>query len=176
MTRVYISYRTEDMNVVRQIYLRAAAAYGARNVILHPESRIPLDTPLDAYILNLMDNCKAIFLVIGKSWTGVDEFGRFLLSSADVPVGVEVAAAFRSQRLLIPVLVNGVQALPSPDDLPEEFHGLYAMPPVILRPGHFNEDIARLVATPSLFSQLAFWLSLAWLKPAVKPRWNHEDE
>jgi hypothetical protein len=201
MTRIYISYRSEDADIVQRIYNRAIETYGSTNIILNPEERLPhdvsrmgdflerlgsyrtgrirqtstpveaesmtLDLALEDLIDNLMSGCQVVLLIVGPTWSGVDEFGRFLLSSADVPVGIEVAAALRSECRVIPVLVNGVRALPPPDDLPEGLDAIYETHPVIVRPEHFDDDIRQLIAPPTLLRRLEYWLTLGWLNRRV---------
>lgn len=164
MTRVYISYRSSDAAVVRQIYRRAVLAYGNRNVLLNPEDTVPLNTPLENYIENIISGCHVVLIVIGPQWAGIDEYGRFLLSSADVPIQPEVVAAIKNAPRIINVLVNGVQAMPAPDELPENLQPLYDEEIVILRPQHFQADLARLIKPPSPLRVLQYGLTLEWLK------------
>lgn len=205
MTRLYLSYRSQDAEIVQQIYNCAIETYGNRSVVLNPEDYMPHDVTqageflerlgsyrtgqrmmgrwqvrhepvedpmeqeltLEDLIENLMGGCQAVVIVVGHAWSGVDEFGRFLLSSADVPVGLEIDIALRSGCQVIPVLVNGIRALPPPDELPENLHGLYDTRPVVLRPNHFYPDIRQLIETPSLLNRLRYWLTLAWLNQRV---------
>jgi hypothetical protein len=203
MTRIYISYRSEDADIVQRIYNRAIETYGKSNILLNPEERVPQDASevgeflerlgsyrtgrlhgrdslmdeqdlmlkgdvlLEDVIENLIDSCQVVLLIVGKSWSGVDEFGRFLLSSADVPVGIEVDIALHSRCQVIPVLVNGVKALPPPDEIPEALHMIYETRPVILRSQHFERDIRQLIAPPSFSRRLEYWLTLGWLNRRV---------
>ncbi len=164
MTRVYISYRSSDATVVRQLYRRAALAYGSRNVLLNPEDSVPLNTPLESYIDNIVSGCHVVLVVIGPNWAGIDEYGRFLLSSADVPVQPEVVAALKHAPQVINILVNGISMMPSPDDLPENLHRLYECEAAILRPQHLQDDLAKLIPPPSPLRWLQYGLSLEWLK------------
>lgn len=164
MTRIYIAYRSDDAAIAQQIYDRAILTHGVANVLMNPEANPDYEDRLVEYIDNLVGGCTIIVLVIGPSWTGVDEYGRFRLSAADMPLYAELRAAFTSTNEIIPVLVNGVTALPVPDEVPEEFHELYEFKPVILRPTQWRTDLQRFIEAPPLARRMAYWLKLEWLR------------
>lgn len=164
MTRVYISYRSSDAPVVRHIYRRAVLALSSRSVLLNPEDSLPASMALEDYIDSMMRTCDAALIVIGPSWAGIDEYGRFLLSSADVPVQPEVIAALKYVPQVIPVLVNGIKNLPAPDELPENMHRLYDCGIAVLRPQYLQQDLASLIHPPSAKRLLQYGLGLEWLR------------
>jgi hypothetical protein len=171
MARVYISYRVQDANVVRRIIRRCLQSYGIYSIALNPQATCPSDMTLTQHIDNLMFDVDMILLVVGKDWAGLDEFGRFKLSSADSPVSEEVQVALRSKKHVVMVLVNGAD-LPAPDVVPDDLQAIYQLPVTQLRPQTFWQDMNHLIPPPALSDWLLYYFSLAWLKDRIR----EEDE
>jgi hypothetical protein len=167
MAQIYISYRVEDSNIVEKIIRRSLQTYGIYSLIMNPEMTCPWDTTLYKHIDNLMFNAASILLIVAPGWAGIDEFGRFKLSSADIPVGEEVLVALRSEKQVILVLVNGA-TLPSPDVVPDDLHAIYNLPKAELRQATFNQDLNRLIPPPALSARLLYYLSLTWTKNYIR--------
>lgn len=161
MPRVYLSYRSSDAAIAHAIYQRAVLTYGVSRVVVNPEVYLPQHRQMDEYILQQMKACHKAFLIIGPEWTGIDELGYVRLSPADEPVHSEVTSALAVVPEVVPVLVNGMRALPAPDELPEEFHSLYDWEPVTLRR---SEDLNRLIPPPHVFHWLRYAVALEWLR------------
>ncbi|MCA9911920.1 MAG: toll/interleukin-1 receptor domain-containing protein [Anaerolineae bacterium] len=162
MPPVYISYRSNDAAVVQRIVTRCLQTYGPYSVILHPEDSQPDNTRLEIHIDNLIHTASTVLLVIGKDWAGLDEFGRFKLSTADVPIQPEVKASLRSDKQVLVVLVNGVK-MPAPELVPEDLHGIFSLPIVELRDESFRADLNQLIHPPTLVGHLRYFFSLEWL-------------
>lgn len=161
MPRVYLSYRSSDGAIAEAIYRRAVMVYGVSKVMVNPEVYLPQHRQMEEFIAHQMSQCQRALLVIGPDWTGIDELGVQRLSPADEPVHSEVAYALESVPEVIPVLVNGVRALPAPDELPEEFHSLYDWSPVVLsRP----DAMDRLIPPPNPFHWLRYLVGFEWLR------------
>ena len=167
MARVYISYRVQDANVVRRIIRRCLQSYGVYSVTMNPQETCPSDMTLTQHIDNLMFDVDTIFLVVGKDWAGLDEFGRFKLSSADSPVSEEVHVALRSKKPVTLVLVNGA-SLPSPDVVPDDLQEIFHLPKIQLRPATFWQDMNRLIPPPALSDWLLYYFSFVWLKNRIR--------
>lgn len=167
MPPVYISYRSDDAAVVQRIVTRCLQTYGSYSVILHPEDTQPDDTRLEMHIDNLIYTASTVLLVIGKDWAGLDEFGRFKLSTADVPVQPEVKAALRSGKQVLAVLVNGAK-MPALELIPEDLHGIFGLPVIELRETSFRADLNQLIHPPGLMGHLRYFFSLEWLQRNVR--------
>lgn len=162
--RVYISYRPGNRASATRVITRAMQTYGTKNVVFDPMKRLfPEDNP-GPLIENLISGCKAVLILIGPEWSGIDEYGRYRLSEADRPVYFEVKHALASGRQVIPLLVDGVTALPPPDELPDEFSALYQTQPLILRDETFLEDLGRLIPQPPMVNVLRYWVDGSWLR------------
>jgi hypothetical protein len=167
MSQIYISYRVEDAPVVKRIVERCLQTYGIYSVIMNPLASGSDDISLKNHIDNLMFNVDSILLIVGHDWAGIDEFGRFKLSSADLPVSAEVRVALRSGKQVILVLVNDAP-MPSPDIVPDDLQGIFQLPVAELRSKTFNQDLNKLIPPPSLQGLLLYYLSLTWTKNYIR--------
>jgi hypothetical protein len=170
MSQIYISYRVEDAPIVKRIVRRCLQTHGIYSVVMNPQNSYSENNSLNNHIDNLMFNVETILLVAGRNWAGIDEFGRFRLSSADIPVSAEVKVALRSGKQVILVLVDDAP-MPSPDVVPEDLEGIFQLPVAQLRSKTFNQDLDRLIPPPSLQGFLLYYLSLRWTKNYIR-----EDE
>ena len=161
MPRVYLSYRSSDAAIARHIYQRAVMIYGVSQVLVNPEVYLPQHRQMDEFIAQQMRSCQRALIVIGPEWTGIDELGCLRLSPADEPVHSEVATALEFVPNIVPILVNGVRAMPAPDELPEEFHGLYDWKPAVLRK---PADLDTIFESPNLLHGLRYILGFEWLR------------
>ncbi len=161
MPRVYISYRSSDAAAARALYQRAVMVYGVSQVLVNPEVYLPQHRQMGEYIAQQMSTCQQAFIMIGPEWTGIDDLGCLRLSPADEPVHSEVATALEHVPQIVPVLVNGIRGLPAPDELPEDFHGLYKWTPVVMRD---LNDLNQLIHPPTLFHSLRYMIGFEWLR------------
>lgn len=155
MPPIYISYRPSDATVVQRIVTRAYQTYGSYSVVMNPEQKRPDRETIDQRVDYLIYSCSTILIVIGPDWTGLDEFGRFKLSTADVPVHQEVKWALQHDRKTIAVLVKGAK-LPARDSVPEKLQGILDCLVVELRPKTFRHDLDRLIPAPTIKEQLRY--------------------
>ena len=161
MPRVYLSYRSSDAVMARNVYRRAVMVYGVSQVMVNPEVYLPQHRQMDEFIAQQMRNCQRALIIIGPEWTGIDELGYLRLSPADEPVHSEVATALEFVPEIVPILVNGVRGLPAPDELPEDFHSLYKWPPVVLRK---PADLDMIIEPPNFFHSLRYMIGFEWLR------------
>lgn len=164
MRPIYISYRLQDRDVVERLVTRALQSYGAYSVLMNPLDSKPDQEPIEPHVEMMMSGCRQALIVVGSDWAGLDEYGRFKLSTADVPIYAELKAALTMSLEVIVVLVKDAH-LPSIDLIPEEFHGLLTVPVVTLRPNQFMADLNDLIPPPTLSGMLRYWLSLDWYRP-----------
>lgn len=163
MPPIYISYRSRDAEVVEQIAQRISLSFGPHMVQINPTHSCPTDLKLDYHIESMMLACETILIVIGPEWSGIDEYGRFRLSSADIPINNELHIALRSEREVILVLIEDAD-LPQKEHISEEFYGLYDLPVVRLRPESFEADLRQFIPAPDLRAWFMYWFSGRWLK------------
>jgi len=161
MPPIYISYRPQDAAITEKIIHRCLQTYGAYSVIVNPQASKLDDVRIENHIDNLIAAASTVLIVIGRDWSGIDQFGRFRLSLADIPVRAEVFHALRSRKQVIVVLVNGAR-LPDRAHVPDELHGLFDLPMIELRDETLRYDLNNLIHPPSLVSQLRYFFSLGW--------------
>jgi hypothetical protein len=111
----------------------------------------------------MMHSSETVLIVIGEEWAGIDEFGRFRLSSADIPLHNELKNALQTEREVLVLLIDGAE-LPPTKQVPDKFHGIYELPIVCLHPETFYEDLAQFVPAPTLRKWLTYWFSGIWAK------------
>jgi hypothetical protein len=167
MSQIYISYRIEDAPVVKRIVRRCLQTYGIHSVVMNPQASGSEDISLNNHIDNLMFNVATVLLIAGRGWAGIDEYGRFKLSSADMPISTEVKVALRSGKQVILVLVNDAP-MPAPDIVPEDLQDVFQLPVAQLRSKTFNQDLNKLIPPPSLQGFLLYYLSFTWTKDYIR--------
>lgn len=163
MPPIYIAYRTGDADIVERIAQAIIVSFGAHTLQMNPTLDWPSNLKLDYHIESMMYGSDTILIVIGKEWAGLDEYGRFRLSSADIPLYNELKIALRMEKKRIVVLIDGAK-LPPIHQVPEEFHGLYDLPVVQLRPKSFQADLRQFVAPPTVCDWLKYWFLGLWRK------------
>lgn len=85
MLPIYISYRPRDAQIVERIAQRIILSLGRHMLQMNPSKSCPSNMKLDYHIDSMMHSSETILIVIGKEWAGIDDYGRFRLSTADIP-------------------------------------------------------------------------------------------
>jgi hypothetical protein len=115
MRRIFISYRRDDSkSVSSRIYDRLAQQFGKQNVF-KDVNVIPPGVDFREYIQQEIAKADTVLVVIGTRWK------RILQERATDPrdfVRLEIESAFQQNKLVIPVLVEGAEAVDDAD-LPE---------------------------------------------------------
>lgn len=156
MSRLYLSFREKDAPIARELAHRWRIKNGPHSVVTEPLKNKPDELALGTHIETMMLHVRHIWIVIGPQWAGIDEFGRYRLSTADVPIHEEIAQALSSKRDVTLILVNGVESLPPPDEIPEDFHGIYSVDTYIIRQ---PQDVDQLIARPNIVDWFKFILN-----------------
>ena len=108
---------------------------------------IPVGVDFRNYIAETLRETDVLIALIGPTWIGKDDHGNVRIADEGDPVRVEVEAALRLEKRIMPVLIEpGV--MPKPSELPEslaEFCYLNAAQVDIGR--DFNSHMDRLIAS-----------------------------
>ncbi|QPC83252.1 hypothetical protein G4Y79_02425 [Phototrophicus methaneseepsis] len=163
MSRLYLSFRQSDVEIAREIAHRWRIKNGPYSVVTQPLKNKPDELSLAQHIETMMLHVGQIWLVVGPQWAGIDEFGRYRLSTADVPIHDEVMQALGSGRPVTIILVNGAEQLPSPDRVPEDMHGIYDVETFVLRE---PQDMDALLARPNILDWIKYILNMGQLVPS----------
>lgn len=157
MLPIYVSYRPQDAESAAHIIRRCRQVNGQFSVQHDPLRSCPSDTRIEQHVDDLIAACRQILIVIGREWAGLDEYGRYQLSTADIPTRAEVLGALRSGKQTILVLVDDA-ALPDPAEIPEELQALLNLPIIRLGTETFEQDLSQLFPPATLKERLREWL------------------
>jgi hypothetical protein len=137
--RIFISYRTSDgVDKATALARELNAAFGDEKVFLDKED-LPAGLPWRDAIGATLDGTPVLLLLVTPH-----TFGERIADAND-PVRREVEAALRSAAHVIPLLADGVEQLPGPQQLPEPLRALGERTWRRLRAYDWREDIERLL-------------------------------
>jgi hypothetical protein len=123
MTRIFVSYRRADSDVIAgRIRDRLARAYGNNSVFMDIDN-IPFGVDFRTHIQEALAHGGVLIAVIGPHWLGRDDAGRSRLDDESDPVRLELEGALRKKMPVVPVLVQGA-TMPKPGDLPTTLRDL----------------------------------------------------
>ena len=168
MSRLYLCYRDQDSPIANLIIGRWRVKNGKHSVVIDPLHDKPDDISLAMHVETKMLHVDAIWIVIGRQWTGVDEYGRYRLSTADIPIYQEVLQALRLDIPLTVILVNGIEGLPPPEEVPDELQGIYDLPVVVI---DSPQALDRLISPPNLWQRLKYLLMANKAFTPSRRRW-----
>jgi hypothetical protein len=117
--RIAISYRRADsQEITGRIFDRLAARYGKESVFWDFADHAPISVDFREYINNMIAQTDITLVVVGKGWLGEQRGPRRHIDNPGDSVRIEVEAALRSGKPLVPVLVEGA-GMPGADELPD---------------------------------------------------------
>lgn len=145
--RIFISYRRRDVRGYAG-WLRYCIApkYGENNIFRDIE-RIGGGQDFMDRIDRAIRNCHVVLVLLGDEWATIthrDGGGR-RLDDPDDPVRLEVEAAFRHKRQVVPILVEGAP-MPTPGNLPDSLGRLVRLHGLPLADARWDEDVTRITA------------------------------
>ncbi|MBW4460733.1 MAG: toll/interleukin-1 receptor domain-containing protein [Nodosilinea sp. WJT8-NPBG4] len=154
---IFISYRRiTSIDIAGRIYDRLVAHFGENSVFKDGDS-IPFGVDFRHHLEQEVSHCPVLLAIIDHQWLKVaDAHGKPKLANPSDWVRVEIEAALRRDRLVIPVLVNGA-TLPEDATLPEGLRGLVHRQSAVVRcDPDFHRDLDRLIhRIEGVFSSLA---------------------
>ncbi|MBV9553724.1 MAG: toll/interleukin-1 receptor domain-containing protein [Alphaproteobacteria bacterium] len=144
MPRITISYRRDDSGIiVGRIFDRLVARYG-RDAVFRDIDNIPPGVDFRHHIDRTLETTDVVLAIVGPNWIGRHRTGARMQSEGD-PVRVEIEAALRKNRPLVPVLVMGA-SMPPVADLPESVQDFAYRNAVLIDAGQdFDVHMDRLV-------------------------------
>jgi hypothetical protein len=138
--RVFISYRTSDgVDKATALARDLNAVFGGDQVFLDKED-LPAGVPWREAMGATMHGKPVLLLLVTPHLLGER------LHDANDPVRREVAAAIGAGAHVIPLLADGVDALPAAHEWPQALHGLSERTWRRLRAYDWREDVERLVS------------------------------
>lgn len=142
--KLFVSYRRCDsQDIAARIAERLAGQPGIHEVFLDVEGIDP-GADFAARIDAALAESDACLILVGHDWVGADpQGGAPRIAAGGDFVRYEVAAALRSGKRVIPVLLNGA-SMPPADSLPEDVRALTRRNAVFVRHTSFNQDLELL--------------------------------
>ncbi len=142
MAVVFVSYRRGDESGHARRLVQELRRPGL-DVVMDAHAVAP-GSDVVAAIDGAVDRADAVLAVIGPHWlTETDQHGRRYVDLASDHVRIELDAAQRHGRPVIPVLVGGA-AMPEPGELPAALQWLARRSPLELRDAAFAADVDQL--------------------------------
>jgi hypothetical protein len=143
--KIFINYRRgDDSGYAGRLFDRLQDEFEARQLFLDVDNIAPgLDFVRE--LNERVDECDVLLAVIGKGWLDArNPAGARRLEDPDDFVRIEIAAALKQGKRVIPVLVGGA-LMPRPEELPEELRPLARRNAVRLTYERFRADTQGLV-------------------------------
>jgi tetratricopeptide (TPR) repeat protein len=144
--KLFINYRRDDTDdFAGRLYERLISEFGTDNIFKDVDSIRPGQN-WRAVLQESVGSCDVVLALIGKHWCAcADAKGQRRLMSEDDWVRFELEAAYRTRRVIMPVIVKGAP-IPRIDELPESLQWLPEIHVSEVRGDpFFKDDAARLV-------------------------------
>ncbi|MCA9914799.1 MAG: TIR domain-containing protein, partial [Anaerolineae bacterium] len=144
MIRIFINYRRQDSEgYVGRLYDRLATYFDPHDIFMDVTSISPGQDFVEA-LEEAISNCDVLLAIIGPQWlTLTDESGERRLDAWNDFVRIEIEAALKQEKLIIPVLV-GRAKMPAHTDLPETIMQLSRRNSIELSHQNFAHDVEQL--------------------------------
>lgn len=142
---VFISYRRADSSAdAGRLYDALRRRFGRENLFMDVDSLRPGEDWVDA-VEGAVTRCDVLLAVIGPDWMGAaDGEGNLRLHKELDRVRLEIEAALRHGKPVIPVLVEGA-SMPISDDLPDSLKPLLRRHAIRVSHSTFESDLGALV-------------------------------
>lgn len=142
---VFISYRRADSSAdAGRLYDALRRRFGRENLFMDVDSLRPGEDWVVA-VEGAVTQCDVLLAIIGPDWVGAaDGEGNRRLHKELDRVRLEIEAALRNNKPVIPVLVEGA-SMPSSEDLPETLRPLLRRHAIRVSHSTFESDLGALV-------------------------------
>lgn len=144
-TRVFVSYRRDDSDFYVDYLFASMLAEVPEVLIFRDSDTLKPGMVYAEKIEETIAACDILLSVIGKKWAGAKSGSR-RLDSPDDWVRLEVAAALRQKKTVIPCLVGGAR-MPTKAEVPAELEGLIVRHAVTLSQNDLRRDARVLMDT-----------------------------
>lgn len=142
---VFISYRRADSSAdAGRLYDALRRRFGRENLFMDVDSLQPGEDWVVA-VEAAVTRCDVLLAVIGPTWVGAtDSEGGLRLDNELDRVRLEIEAALRNNKPVIPVLVEGA-SMPTADQLPDTLKPLLRRHAIRISHPTFESDLGALV-------------------------------
>ena len=148
--KVIISLRREDVPshagwVEGRLELELGPDLITNLTLLNALNALPPEADSVEALASEVAKCGVLVVVIGPAWLDArDERGNRCIEDESDFVRIELAAAFKHDVAVIPVLLEGTR-MPSPEELPDEIRALVSRNGVEVRHASFGSDMETLL-------------------------------
>ena len=144
---IFLSYRRKDTaSATGRLHDYLEREFGA-DMVFKDIHDIGLGTDFRKEIGKTLMNCKVVLVLIGDRYVSLtDKEGNIRIMNPKDYVNIEVstALAFKDQKLVIPILVNGAR-MPGRDQLPKNLEAITWQNSKKLSNDYWQTDIERLI-------------------------------
>lgn len=141
---VFISYRRDDSAAsAGRIFDWLIDCFGKENVFRDLD-RIAPGAEFAAVITAHIARCDAFIVIIGREWLNASDAGKRRLDDPKDFVRTEICEAFRLNKRVFPVLVEGA-AMPKMSKLPRDIAALTGRNAIEISESRFDYDVKRLI-------------------------------
>lgn len=142
--KIFINYRRgDDPGFARSLFDRLKGIFGEDHLFMDVDT-LGATNNFAAVLDREIRACNVLLVMIGKNWLGAaDDKGR-RLGRADDFVTREIDLALRLNKLVMPILVNGVPPV-NKEDLPPVLHPLVPCNAFPLANDRFEGDVQKIV-------------------------------
>lgn len=144
---IFLSYRREDSMYPAHFLWQALQARFGKDQVFIDVSGIRPGSDYAERLLRQVRGSDVLVALIGQRWlTAVDENNRRRLDNPEDWVRKEIAEAIRTDRRVIPVLLEDVRSIPRASQLPPELHRLPRFNAVTLTTDRWDQEVSALIA------------------------------
>ena len=123
MPKIFISYRRSDTSaIVARIYERLANRYG-QDEVHFDFTQVKAGEDFMVHLSEAVNAADVFLVILGRNWRGAQTGSKRAIDNDFDSLRLEIAAALKARKTLIPVLVDGAE-MPAPDQFPEELRNL----------------------------------------------------
>ena len=142
---IFINYRRHDTEgITGRLFGHLEHHFSPDELLIDIED-IPAGFDVVRRIEAAVRRCNVVVVMIGPDWLyGRDRQGRRLIDRDNDHVRIQIEAALRFDKLLIPVLVDGAE-MPVGEDLPASMRVLARLSPIRLSRRQFRANVHLLV-------------------------------
>ncbi len=145
VTKIFVNYRRVDEPAAAgRLFDQLERSYGPDGLFMDV-ANIRGGQDFATLLEDAVDQCDVFLAVIGPSWSDVKaENGVRRIDQPGDYVRLEIEAALKRDKWIIPVLVNNAQ-MPAADKLPPSIQTLLRRQAVVLENDRFGADVRRLI-------------------------------
>src|SRR5580704_3498908 len=125
MSKLFISYRREDSDIVAHRIADSLKAHFGRSSVVIDVDNIPLGADFRKHLTGALDQSDVVLAIIGESWLTISEnlTGQRRIDAPNDYVRFELKSALDNRVPVIPLLI-GQTMMPLEQSLPEEIKEL----------------------------------------------------